>query len=288
MLNPLSFKIGNPQRKLKKILGDYELPSFPGVITETLSRIRDPRSTAASISEALSTDPGLSVRVLSTVNSAANGLRRKIDSLDQAIALMGMANVESIVLSVAVRDSLPQQSLDGFDNNRFWRAAARRAVTAQALSARLHPALTSESFTASLLQDMAIPVLINGLTKTYGPLLTQWHDGDEDLAKLERAEFGWDHAEVGTWLCQKWDLPDRLMTAIGAHHTALTGGSDANACPPAVALVAHIRETEDRLGEEKLIEDARVRFDIPADEGAELIKTSFKQAEGLARLFVGP
>ena len=272
------------RKKLKGLFGTFKLPSFPTLVLQTLEKIRDPKATPAAVSESLAMNPGASVFVLSTVNSAAFGMRKKVDNLQQAVALLGMSSVESLLLSLAVRNAVPDGAAQGFDPRRFWAAAARRAVTARALARLLHPATTSESFLAALLQDMALPLLAHGQKKKYGPLLEHWHNSDENLFELERKEFGWDHAEVASWICEEWDLPESLSSNIRGHHEPPS--KETPGCLAAVALVSCLRETEDRPGLEPLIETARTQYGISPDVLDDLISTSFEQAGGLAASFV--
>ncbi len=279
------FKLfGGRDRKkdIRKALGGYELPSFPGVAMQALERIRDDRASVASVEEALSKDPGLSVRILATVNSAAFSPRKRVENLSQAIVLLGMSNLETLVLSVAIGAVLPRVACDGFDPARFWLTAARRAATAQALAQLLHPASRSESFTAALLQDMAVPLLAASQPKTYGPVLARWHAGEGPLHVLEREVMKFDHAEVATWLCEEWQLPDGLGRAIGGHHAPV---GTVDGCPPAVALVSHLRETVDRSGVDELVAEAHHRFGLPEDVVTNLVHVSFEDAEELADLF---
>jgi len=275
----------DPQAELRKVLGAHELPTFSGVVMQTLERMRDPRSTPAMIAEVMGADPGLSVRVLKAVNTASYSVRRKVTSLDQAIGLLGLSTVESLVLAVAVRDSLPTDPVQGYDATRFWRTAARRAVTARSLAARLHPAQAAESFTAALLQDMAVPVLASDEIARYGDLLEHWHNSDDDLARLEQAEFGWNHPEVATWMCAEWVLPEILASSIGAHHGEVGEGNEGLVCPPAVTLVSFLREPEERTGSDELVEAVHDQFGIATDDVVSLVGDAFDAAEELAELF---
>jgi HD-like signal output (HDOD) protein len=275
----------DPKKELQKVLGTYTLPSFSTVVLSTLERIRDPEATPSAIGDMLSADPGLSVRILGSVNSAAYAVRREVKSVEHGVALLGIPAVESLILSVEVVRVAPRQAAPGYDHPRFWRAAARRAAIARALAAVLHPALVSESFTAALLQDMAIPFLATQQGERYGPVLEQWHAGGESLAVLEQQEFGWNHAEVATWLGSEWSLPDSLVEAIGGHHGAVSEGTQDLECPPAVSLVSHIRETEEELGIDKLLEAAHSEFGMPTNQVEELINGSLESAEELARQF---
>jgi HD-like signal output (HDOD) protein len=224
----------------------------------------------------------MSVEILRTVNSAAFALRRRIAAVEEAIALLGMKPLESLVLTVAVRDALPKKNAPGFDHRRFWQAAARRASTARALAKLLHPAKQMESFTAALLQDMAVPFLAAHDPGRYGPILEQWHEDGGDLAELEHTVFEWDHAEVASWIAYEWDFPESLIVDIALHHAGFDGDTSSL---PSVALVSFLRENEENLGEEELIEVACERFEIPQDDLERLLRQSFDEAAEITASF---
>jgi len=112
-------------------VGDYELPSFSAGAVSTLRRIREDAEMKV-IAERILADPGLSVRVLRTVNSAAFGLRNEVTDLTQAVTLLGRARVEALVLAAAVGESLPV--CDGIDLAGFWRTSAHRACLARRIA----------------------------------------------------------------------------------------------------------------------------------------------------------
>jgi len=191
----------DPKAKLKKILKGYQLPSFPVVVMQILQKIRSPYSSASDIAQSLSLDPGLSVRLLGIANSAAFSPINKVENLTQAIALVGMSQLESMVLGVGVAKGIPKQTCQWHDPSEFWLTSARRAMLANELAQILCPAKESECFTAAFLQDMALPFLACHRSDDYDPVFKKWHLEGGNLAQLEREVLEWDHAEVATWIC---------------------------------------------------------------------------------------
>ena len=281
MLHILTGRVTHPAQELQALLGDYELPSFPALLLKALEKVRDDEASDADIAELVSADPGFSVRLLSTVNSAAFSLMHKVSNVDHAVSLLGRGELESLLISIAVRQVLPCHASADFDVRRFWHTAARRAATAKGLADRIDPSTRSESFTAGLLQDMAIPVLMRCRARDYGPVLARWHSDGGDLATLEHEAFGWDHARVAKGMCDKWQFPERITQAIGGHHG--TGG-DEMATLPAVNLVALLGEAED-VGVEQLIESAYADYALPREQTAELVASRFASADEIARMF---
>ncbi len=280
----LKKKKKDPLERLRTILEGFELPSFPKASLEILKTLRDPRATSVEIARKISADPGIHLNVLKTVNSAAFGLPRRISSIEHAVALLGRARLESLVLPLAVRDTLPKIETPCLDLKKFWLSACCRASLARQVAKILHPTSHVECFTAGLLQDMAIPVIMHVKKHSYCPTLETWNNAKEvSLDDLERKNFGFDHQSVGALMAEQWNLPSYLVKAIGAHHR-LKDGVD-----PAIYLVSHIRYHQDpSTGPDIdiLLEVAQKELELSAETIKPLIEQAFRDAEDLARIFI--
>ncbi|MGH1488811.1 MAG: HDOD domain-containing protein [Acidimicrobiales bacterium] len=274
-----SKKEPNPADELREVLGEAQVPTFPTPVIRSLEALRNPDSAAGDVAEALAMDPGLTVKLLRLVNSAGFSQARPVNSVDQAVAVAGFGAVESLVLSVGVNAVLPKTQVEGYDQANFWRAASRRATIARAFADELHPATSSLSFTAGLLQDMAIPLLAVA-RDDYAPLLVEWHNGGEDLHQLEVETFQWAHSDVAQWLCVEWDLPVALAEAIKGHH------ADDESAPPAVQLAAPFREEDRPDILDEVVTRANEEFGINSDRAVSMIEDAEAAAEDLSNLFV--
>ena len=198
------------------------------------------------------------------------------------MSLMGRGELESILISMAVHEVIPTDKITGFDLQHFWHTAAHRAALARQLADLIDPSARSESFTAALLQDMAIPILVQQRTDDYAPVLEQWYATGADMAKMEREAFGWDHAMVAMWMCDDWGFPARMAEAIGAHH-----GSDDDELHelPAVSLVALLCDQDTSSGIEQLVESAYDEFGLDRDVVVAMAKASSADAEEIVSMF---
>lgn len=267
---------------MRAVLGDYELPSFPVIVMNALEKIRNTDASNGEIADLVASDPGLSVRLLTTVNSAAYALKQKVTSVEHGVSLMGRGELESILISMAVHQVMPADDTPGFDTQRFWCTAAHRAALARQLADLIDPSSRSESFTAALLQDMAVPILAQQRTDDYIPVLQRWYETGADLAELERETFGWDHARVAMWMCDDWGFPARMAEAIGSHHGA--GDEDLHELP-AVSLVAVLLEQDTASGIEQLVDNAYTEYGLDRDVVMDLVETSNVSAQEIARMF---
>ncbi len=281
MFEFLRRKSSNPRKDLKGLLDNYEVQSFPGVVTSILGMLRDPESSITEIAEQIEMDPGLHVKILRLVNSVSFGLMRQVSSLNHAVTLLGRARLESMVLSFAVAESLAAPGVTCIDNTRFWLVAVRRAGLARMLALHLHAATQGESYTAALLQDIALPVLSMAKKDAYCALVERWNkEPGLDLAVLEKEAFGYDHAQVGALIAQVWGLPDYLVNAVGGHHGGVAGDVE-----PAVRLVSSLRYSEADDGSEGVVAACVGEFRMEEELIRNMLEMAFEDAEKTARIF---
>ena len=269
----------DPKAELKKMIGEYELPSFSTAAISTLRLLREEGDMAA-VAERLMIDPGLTVRVLRTVNSAAFGMRKEVTDLTHAANLLGRSRLESIVLTAAVGGSLP--SANGLDLAAFWRTSAQRACLARKIAQSVEPATAIQAFTAGLLQDMAVPVMAASHPVRYPELLLDaGHEGDRALHEMEVDVFGYDHAAVGATMAETWDLPESLITAIADHHFP------GQRAPTAVEAVALIRLSDPPDELEGLRAHCQDQFAMGEPAIDSMIEAANSESASLAASMVG-
>jgi len=250
---------------------------------QILQKIRSPYSSASSIAETLALDPGISVKLLKIANSAAFSPTKKVANLTQAIALVGISQLESLVLGVGVAKGMPKRSCQWHDPAEFWLTAAKRAVLAADLARLICPAKESECFTAAFLQDLALPFLACHRSEDYDPIFKKWHIEGGDLAQLEREYMDWDHTEVASWICAEWGLPENIAAAIRGHHG--TRVDDHDVLGP-VRLVAILREDESNSGVDEMVEAAVTQYGLEEKTVVAMIEPGFEKAKDLARLII--
>ncbi len=275
MLRFLKRRKKDPKEVIRDLFGNTELPSFPSAVMEVLGLLRDPHSDIAEIEHKIERDPGLSVRVLRTVNSAAFGLKKRVGHVGHAVSLLGRSRLEALVLSVAVNSALPMDSSNGFDYASFWLTAARRACLARRLAKMMHPVTEAEAFTAGLLQDMGIPLLAMHKGQEYIEVYKEWQrDPFSSLEQLEQDNLGFDHTQVGAIIAEKWELPPYLVTAIAEHHTWGVG----HHAEEAIILVSLLRDSMVDNGSQKLIDTAVSEFGLDSFDLESMLAEAIEDA----------
>jgi EAL and modified HD-GYP domain-containing signal transduction protein len=84
------------------------------MVMQLLARLNDPDMPMEEVVQLVSQDPGLSFKVLRYVNSAAVGLRSKIESIRRAVVLMGLKRIRAwaSLFTMAGMDGQPSEILN--------------------------------------------------------------------------------------------------------------------------------------------------------------------------------
>ncbi len=269
------------KNRLSDLLRDFELPSFPDIALDALSILRDNNASMRDVANVLQRDPGIHVRILRAVNSAAYGLSTKVGNIHHAVTLLGRSRIESLLLSHAVKKSLPPVNLSNFNRKKFWLTASRRANLAYLLSDYIHPTLKDEAFTVGLLQDMGVPAIASVHQEEYNELLGRLYSSSGvSLVELEKDMLGIDHQEVGSAMAEEWNLPEYIANSIRQHHFISQNDKDL-----AIRLVSGIKENYDVEDVEDMIDEWTDVIHMDREKLKGLVRTAFERAEDFFRSF---
>jgi len=206
-----------PTVNLNKILAGAQLPALPQSAIRLLELSQDPNNGPAEFAVPIESDPGLTGQVLRFVNSSYFGFSREISSVKLAITLVGIRTIKNFALWSAVFSLMPNPKCGPFDLKTLWQDSLRRALFARRMGQQLGLKEAEEPFAAALLQDMAVPLLAKEAPEIYVKLLGARDQGRRRLSALERAVFGWTHAEAAGVMARQWNLPDDFAVLVENH-----------------------------------------------------------------------
>ena len=196
---------------------DVEIPPLPAAVTLLIAEVNQPEPNIDKLAKLISSTAGLATKVIKTVNSALYALRTPVTSVKHAVTLLGLRHIRSMALAYGTMDALPKPKGDLFDHEAFWTDSLLRAIMSRSFSKRMFGGQLEEAFTASLLADVALPVLLSIWREYYEPVIEEWKQSPRRLSEIEREHFGWDHAQAGAWILQSWEFPEEMVCYVGAH-----------------------------------------------------------------------
>ncbi|MFP8778991.1 HDOD domain-containing protein [Hydrogenophaga sp. RWCD_12] len=187
------------------------LPAMPRAVSDLLVEMNREDPSPKRVSELIGRDPALTTRVLRLSNSAFFRVSRKIGSSDEAVALLGMTHVRSLVMAAALGGSF--KNVPGIDLKQFWRYSLRAAEIARSLSETLRQN-QSGAFTAGLIHAIGILVMHIAMPDRMAPLDLATPPLDFNRAAAEKAALGYSYAEVGAGLVERWQFPVEMVSAL--------------------------------------------------------------------------
>jgi HD-like signal output (HDOD) protein len=187
------------------------IPSIPRVVSEVLTELDRDDPDPRRLSELIATAPGLTARLLKLANSAFFGLTRQIDSVDEAIQVLGLNHLRTLVQAVALGTSF--KTVPGVNLEQFWRYSLNTAKICRPL-ARSLKLPDGAAFTAGLVHAVGDLVMHIGMPDVVAKI--DWRVSPFDLtrAEVERSVLGYTYADVSAAFAQRWDFPEAIVTAL--------------------------------------------------------------------------
>jgi len=208
-----------PETVQDLVNGVEQLVSLPEVCFMVNDLVNDPNSDITQIGSVISQDPDLTARLLKLVNSSFYGFDKPIDTVTRAVMVVGLRELQHMVWASSAVETFSNLSPADANMAGFWRHSIFCAVTARILAREcniLHP---ERMYVAGLLHDIGRLLIFHKLPKKASKIIAEERSNpDRDIASIENEILGYDHAQIGMALCNSWELPNSLATAIGYHH----------------------------------------------------------------------
>lgn len=202
--------------EVRRIVGEIgALPVLPKVYTELNQALAKEETTVQEVTAILEQDMAVCAKLLQIVNSAFFRLARRVSSIGEAVAYLGLDTVKNLVLVAKVFDvAMPSPELHGLpqalQTHSLYVASLCRSISSQESA--------EAAFTAGLLHDIGILVLAVGLPQQLKAALDLAKAENRPLHLAEQELYGTSHAEVGAYLLGLWGLPYPVVEAAANHH----------------------------------------------------------------------
>lgn len=195
------------------------LSMLPQITSQVLRLVDNPNASPRQIGALIERDAGLASKLLKIANSVYYGVPGKIKTVPQAISVMGLSAVRSVVVGQAYQQMVAVRGASKrFDRLAFWQHSLATAVGARTLAKLKGWRDPEEAFLAGLLHDAGRLVMDRFLPHELDQALTLSFERVAPLIETEREVLGYTHVEVGDVLAEQWNLPESLRIALRRHH----------------------------------------------------------------------
>ena len=259
------------------------LPAMSRTVSDLLAEMNKDDPNPKRVSDLISQDPSLTTRVLRLSNSAFFRVSRKIGSAEEAVAMLGMTHVRSLVMAAALGSSF--KNVPGVNLPQFWRYSLRVADISKSLAGLLRQN-ESNAFTAGLIHAIGDLIMHIAMPDLIAPLDMGTPPLDLNRARAEMSVFGYSYAQVGAGMAEKWNFPTTIVSALNNQISPFDG----EAYDP-LGGVLHIASWRARAEEIQLDENGLVAtfpdlvglslgLDLDSVLGKDPSEWSFSQALG--------
>ncbi len=227
-----------------------ELPPMPQVVSKAQEILANPDSSLVQLANVVEMDPALASKILKLANSAYYGLSGKVSSVQHASVLLGYKVLGELIVMAGI-SSFMDKTLKGYDleSGCLWRHSITVAIGSKIIANKFKPKLEPEVFFAGLIHDIGKLILDRYIDERKEEFKIVLNGSDKPFFLAEREILGFDHSEMGSDFCEKWNIPTFQSHAIKFHHNPSGGnGND-------LAYILHIADAIAGISENGEIKD---------------------------------
>lgn len=188
----------------------HKVPQIPEIVQTLISQLNDPNIDMKEVAKNVEKEQVISLKVLRLVNSASFGLRNKIASIDDAVVMLGMSRLRSLVIASGIVSSVTE--IENFDVRQFWLDSFATANYAKWLAKEVN-CDAEIAFTTGLISGLGTILIYLGLPKK-AIEIEQHLDEGHARPFVENMRLGFTSQDVCAELCRLWKFSDELVIPV--------------------------------------------------------------------------
>jgi HD-like signal output (HDOD) protein len=232
---------------VEALIKSIRIPPRPSLLTDLQQELARSEPDPRTIGKIVGSDVGISGALLKLANSSFYGLRRKLRSVEQCIAFLGIDQCAALTTGVLARQAIGTEG--GAALERFWDMSTRRAKALVFLANRTGICRTDIAHTFGLFCDIGVPLLMNRFSE-YGDIYAAAsNEPVEPFTAVEDKRLQTNHAAIGCLLARNWGLSEDVSLGILLHHdySALVNPGTDDAVRSLIALFLFAENVLQRL-----------------------------------------
>lgn len=208
-----------------QLLEGVTLPPQPGTLLDINRERAKAEPDVEAVARIIERDLSVAAAVLKTINSPWFGLPKKVESVRQAVLLLGMPNVVNVVIALAMKSAIQGDNQAGID--RLFDEANDTALVLSSVMREVPIMPADKAYLLGLFRDCGMPILLQRFPQYAEVLREAAKRPEQSLTDIEDARLRTDHAVVGALMSRHWHLPEEIGTIILNHHRTreLFGGA---------------------------------------------------------------
>jgi HD-like signal output (HDOD) protein len=196
-------------------LGGINIPPRPALLMALQREMRKEDPDFGKIGHLLRRDAGMAGSLLKTANSAFYSTRRHVETIEDAIVLVGMNQFSALMTGLITRRVLASGAMM---MARFWDVSEKRSAGMGYVAKHIKGVSPELAYSFGLFCDIGIP-LLKAHFPTYLQTLQVANHGSELFTRVEDEYHGINHTQAGALLAETWGIADEVVEAIRLHHS---------------------------------------------------------------------
>lgn len=266
-----------------------QLPSLPVVVMAVLETFEQPDVDTGVLAKKVAEDQSLAAKTLRLANSSFYGMPRKVNTLQQAITVLGFDSIRTLIVAAGITNNFYDSRDPHFDSRAFWLHSIATALCSKMVARELQLSQDS-AFVTGLLHDIGKLVLVTRFPEQYAEAMRYRCSNDCYPMDAEQAVLGLDHAQVGRALAEYWKFPPATQNAIADHHSLDRRSSDDLAVVVHVAdAIAHALDLAGQQDElvPQLADAAWARVALGAAAFRRVCRSAEEEFDAVSQILVG-
>lgn len=212
------------ERVFELLENSEHLPKLSQNVSEILEMLKNPTGLDIDkLVQKVTQSNQLNDLMIKNLNSGYFQLNKKIATIKEAVVYLGMQTVQNLLIFFISRQlfsDMPRINKNrSFDMPRYWRHVIGTSVASCMLSSRIKQGDKYKLFSYGLIHDIGIALLDACLPELIDEVSKKLMRGIHQLVAERSVLGGITHAEVGAWLCRKWNIREDITNIVEYHHT---------------------------------------------------------------------
>lgn len=223
------------------------LPPFPKAATKLLRLLEDQSVSIEQLAAVISSDPSLAMKVIHVANSPFYMCSRRIDSIKDAVLVLGMNTIKGLTTALSVHQGISRirPSTPTFDILGFWKHSYATALASSRVVSPEFRSYKERLYLAGLIHDVGKLIQAFYWPDSWTACVNIIRSEDVSYETAEAQVFARTHHELADTVCRNWQFPDDMVNllvdlATGPPAEEVTGDSPLSSLSIAHQISLHL------------------------------------------------
>jgi len=188
-------------------------PHIPEMMVDIINITGSSSASTNDLIKVIEKDKDLAERIIHIANSGSFSLKRIVKTLPEAVVILGWNSVKMVSLGSTILKCMSEK------DHRLYRHSIMTSKVARFLAIEAGFYKVEEISIVGFLHDFGITIMQEFFNPEFLRAKQYALDHELPIHIAEREILGVDHADVGGWTLETWNLPENITESVALHHS---------------------------------------------------------------------